>query len=169
MVIIVMGVAGAGKTTVGSRLSDELGWPFHDADDLHPPENIATMRSGAPLTETHREPWLAALAKLIGEYVRAERSMVLACSALRRSYREALLSQAPDLSSVRLVHLHADDELLRDRISGRSGHFFPSDLLATQLTTFEVPAAETDVPVLTLDASLPVDELVATIRRTFGV
>jgi gluconokinase len=169
MVILVMGVAGAGKTTVGHRLAEELGWPFHDADDLHPPENVAAMRTGTPLTEAHREPWLAALAKLIGQYVRAERSMVLACSALRRAYREALLAETPDLSHVRVVYLHAEDELLRRRLTERRDHFFSPDLLATQLTTLEVPDSDAGVTLLVLDAARTPDALVTEIRRAFDV
>lgn len=162
-----MGVSGAGKTTVGRRLADALDWSFYDADDLHSPGNIERMRSGTPLTDEHREAWLAALATLIGEHVREDHSMVLACSALRRSHRRALLAKTPDAGDVRLVHLHADAALLADRLALRADHFFPADLLVSQFDTLEPPKPGEHV--LLLDAMRPVDELVATIRTELGV
>lgn len=169
MVIVIMGVSGAGKTTVGRRLADQLGWSFHDADDLHPPASVERMRTGAPLTDEHRAPWLAALATLIGRHVRAGQPMVLACSALSRAHRAALLAQAPEPGAVRIVHLHADDSVLGERLARRHGHFFPADLLASQLATLEPPSADDTLPALELDASLPVDELVTMIRAALHV
>lgn len=163
MVIVVMGVSGAGKTTVGKQLAAQLGWPFYDADDLHSPANIARMRSGEPLTDEHRTPWLQSLARLIGEHAAKNRSMVLACSALRRSHRTALLAQVPPGGDVRLVHLHTDTHSLAQRLAQRAGHFFPADLLATQLAELEPPSRDEAAPVLVLDAMQPVDQLVATI------
>lgn len=162
-----MGVSGVGKTTVGRRLADALDWSFYDADDLHSPENIARMRGGTALTDEHREAWLEALATLIGEHVRDDHSMVLACSALRRSHRRALLAKTSDTRAVRLVHLHADTELLADRLALRPDHFFPADLLLSQFDTLE--PAQPDERVLMLDAMQPVDELVETIRTELGV
>lgn len=164
-----MGVAGAGKTTVGKRLAHELGWPFHDADDFHPPENIVRMRSGVPLGEAERAPWLAALAQLIGEHARRGASMVLACSALRRAHRVALLSATPDSRDVRLVLLQTDLNVLTGRLNTRTGHFFPADLLDTQLETLEAPADHDTVPVLVLDAARSVDDLVTAIRAALDV
>jgi gluconokinase len=171
VVIVVMGVSGVGKTTVGRRLADQLGWPFHDADDLHPPANIAAMRSGTPLTDAQRAPWLASLAQLIGDHVGHGRSMVLACSALSRAHRAALLARTPTPGDVRLVHLVAGATLLGERVAARTGHFFPPELLASQLATLEAPESKPDavLRVLQLDAMRPVDELVATIREAFTV
>lgn len=162
-----MGVSGAGKTTVGRRLADALEWSFYDADDLHSPENIARMRGGTPLTDEHREAWLDALATLIGEHVRDDHSMVLACSALRRSHRRALLAKTTDTRAVRFVHLHADPPRLADRLAVRAEHFFPADLLVSQFETLEQP--EPDEHVLLLDAMEPVEELVETIRRELDI
>jgi gluconokinase len=169
VVIVLMGVAGVGKTTVGRRLAHELGWPFHDADDFHPPENIARMRSGVPLGEAERAPWLAALAQLIGDHARRGESMVLACSALRRAHRVALLSATPEPSNVRLVLLQTDGVVLSGRLNARSGHFFPADLLDTQLETLEAPDDRDTVPVLVLDAALSIDDLVTAIRGALDV
>ncbi|HEX2168571.1 MAG TPA: gluconokinase [Longimicrobiales bacterium] len=167
MVIVVMGVSGVGKTTVGRELARDLGWSFYDADDLHSPGNIERMRSGTPLTDEHREAWLSALATLIGEHARESHSMVLACSALRRSHRDALLAKTPDTRDVRLVHLHADAAQLRERLEDRDGHFFPAGLLASQFDTLERPGPDEDV--LVLDAMRPVDELVDTIRTELDI
>lgn len=169
MVIVVMGASGAGKTTVGSRLAAELGWPFRDADDLHAPASIERMRGGSPLTDAHRRPWLAALASLIGDHVRERRALVLACSALSRGHRVALLAETPDPADVRFVYLHAGAALLGERLKGRKDHFFPADLVATQLAELEDPGPETAPPALRLDAALPVDELVARIRGELGI
>lgn len=167
MVIVVMGVSGVGKTTVGRELALELGWSFYDADDLHSPANVERMRSGSPLTDEHRAAWLSALATLIGEHASADQSMVLACSALRRSHREALLSKTRDTRDVHLVQLHADAPRLRDRLEDRDGHFFPAGLLASQFDTLEHP--DPDEHVLVLDAMLPVDDLVDRIRASLDV
>jgi gluconokinase len=169
MVIVLTGVAGAGKTTVGRKLADQLGWPFHDADDFHPPSNIELMRRGVALTDEHRTPWLEVLAAVLGEHIRAGWPLVLACSALTRAHRAVLLSQAPPAGDVRLVHLQLEAALLGERLARRSDHFFPASLLADQLAREEPPEAGTAVPVLKLDASRPVAELVAAIRAEFGV
>lgn len=169
MVIVVMGVAGAGKTTVGRELAHALGWPFHDADDFHPPESIAHMRQGVALTEAQRAPWLAALAALITEQARHGTSLVLASSALRRAHRRVLLSAGAAAGDVRVVYLRADPDVLAERIAGRTGHFFPPELLADQLATLEPPSADEGVPVLALDADRPPAELVRTIREWLAV
>jgi len=169
MVIVVMGVAGAGKTTVGRRLADELGWTFVDADDLHAPESVERMRRGEPLGDEHRAPWLAFMAQLIADHAGRSRPLVLACSALSRSHRAALLQRVRPDDDVRLVHLHADNDVIRGRLAGRSGHFFPPALFDTQLTTLERPDDDAGVTLLTVDAARPVDDIVATIRRSFGL
>jgi gluconokinase len=169
MVIVVMGVAGSGKTTVGSRLAEQLGWTFVDADDLHTPENVEHMRGGAPLTEDHRGPWLDGLARLIADTMRRKNSMVLACSALSRAHRERLLSGVRPGDDVRIVHLHADHDVIRTRLAERTGHFFPHELLDTQLATLEVPDADVRVPLLTIDAAAAVDDIVASVRHEFDL
>jgi gluconokinase len=172
MVIVVMGVAGAGKTTVGRRLAGELGWVFHDADELHPPANIEHMRSGAPLNDAQREPWLAALAALIGEHAQSGTPMVLACSALTRAYRRALLAAVPrepagapssaHTAAVRFVHLDAPPELLEERLAQRAGHFFPPSLLDSQMAALEPPSRDAavvePVPKADTKAAADVDE-----------
>jgi gluconokinase len=169
MVIVLTGVAGAGKTTVGRALADELGWPFHDADDYHESAHVEQMRGGVALTDEQRAAWLAALSRLIATNVRERRPLVLACSALSRAHRHALLAHVPDIDSVRLVHLRAGRPVLAERIERRRGHFFPPTLLDAQLAAHEPPADDDAAPVLELDASRAVDELVSEIRRAFEV
>jgi gluconokinase len=169
MVIVVMGVAGAGKTTVGSRLAEELGWTFVDADDVHPDENVAHMRRGEPLTDEHRRPWLRFLARLIADHAADGRPLVLACSALSQAHREVLLAEVGTDDDVALVHLHADDVLLARRLHSRQGHFFPPHLMATQLAALEAPGDADGIPLITLDAALPVDTLVEEIRSRLTV
>jgi gluconokinase len=127
-------VAGSGKTTVGRLLARELGWPFYDADDFHPAENLEKMRSGVPLSDEDRAPWLLALRALLAEQARG-RHALLACSALKRSFREAL-SEGND---VRFVYLKGSPELIARRLAQRQGHFFRPELLASQLEALETP------------------------------
>ena len=170
MVIVVMGVSGVGKTTVGRALAVQLGWPFRDADDVHSPANVERMRRGEPLTDEHRAPWLAALAGIIATYTRDRRPLVLACSALSGAHREALLAgvRAGDGDDVRFVHLRAERAVLAERLGRRTGHFFPRDLLDSQLATLEAPVTGTP-GVLELDATRPVSELVEAVRNALGV
>jgi gluconokinase len=135
-VIIVMGVAGSGKTVIGRLLAEALHAEFVDADDFHPPENVARMREGMPLDDAARGPWLDRLAGLIDTAIEKHRRMVLACSALRRSYRLRLGVGRPE---VRLVHLEGDESLLRERLEQRTGHFMPASLLASQCALLERP------------------------------
>lgn len=166
MIVIVMGASGAGKTTVGSALARALDWPFHDADDFHPPENVARMRAGVALDDDDRRPWLESLASLVRGHAVAGTSAVLACSALRRDYRAVLVpSVAPD--AVRFVFLRASADLLAARLAQRAGHFFSPALLASQLAALEEPttgAAAEAAPVVIVDAACPVATLVAEIR-----
>lgn len=170
MIVVVMGASGAGKTTVGSAFARALGWPFHDADDFHPPENVALMRAGVALDDDDRRPWLEALASLVRSHASAGTNAVLACSALRRDYRAMLVPGAfPD--AVRFVFLRASAELLAERLAQRRGHYFAPSLLASQLATLEEPASHAgeSAPVVTVDASRPVDALVREIRVALGV
>ena len=165
MVIVVMGVAGSGKTTVGQRLALALDWAFVDADDLHPAENVKQIRAGVPLTDTGRGPWLDALAQLIGDHASRNENLVLACSALRRDYRRTLLSRTSEPGDVRFVHLHVDPETLSERLERRTGHFFPPSLLHSQLGTWEEPGADEAGHVISVDATQSPDDVVADIRR----
>jgi len=138
MVILVMGVSGSGKTTVGTLLARDLGWEFFDGDDFHPAANVAKMRRGEPLTDADRDGWLDTLSELIGDLFREGRSAVLACSALRAGYRSRL--RASRASEVALVHLRGDPTLIRARLAERQGHFMKADLLASQLASLEEPS-----------------------------
>lgn len=129
-----MGTAGSGKSTLAERLATELGWPFAEGDRYHPPANVAKMAAGVALTDGDRQPWLEALAAWIAAREAEGASSVLACSALKRAYRDVLRGGAP---RVRFVHLRGTFETLAERLAGRSGHFFPRDLLASQLATLE--------------------------------
>jgi len=160
-VVVVMGVAGAGKTTVGRALAEAMGWPFFDADDFHAPESVARMRSGPPLDDTLRAPWLAELRALIARTLARGESAVLACSALKHAYRDALVPPGAE-SAVCFVHLRVSPAVLAARLGTRTGHFAPPVFLASQLATLEEPdAAE---PALALGGERPVEELVAAIR-----
>jgi gluconokinase len=165
VVIVLMGPAGAGKTTVGTALAAALGWPFVDADDFHSTHNRARLSRGEALTDAERAPWLASLHEVIERAVECGESMVLACSALKRSYREALLpSSERDAEQVRPVYLKVSREHLDTRLRSRVGHFAPRKLLEGQLASLEAP--EPNEGVLALDGERPVAELVAQIRRT---
>ena len=128
-----MGVSGSGKTTVGTELASRLGVPFHDADDFHLPESVEKMRSGTPLTDADRAPWLRRLAQLIDEL---EEGGVLACSALKKEYREVLNAAS---QTVRWVYPAGDKEEISARLAGRQGHYMNPDLLDSQFETLEIP------------------------------
>lgn len=159
--MIVMGVSAAGKTTVGQALANALGWDFLDADAFHSAASLAKMSAGQGLTDVDRGPWLDQLADLIAERVREGRNAVLACSALRESYRQKLTGGRPEVA---IVYLQADPALLGERLERRAGHFAKRVLLESQLATLEEPQG-----VLTVDASDPPDEIVTTIRRQLGM
>jgi gluconokinase len=133
--LIVMGVAGAGKTTLAQALAERTGWVFLDADILHPPANVAKMRAGEPLTDADRAPWLAAVASWIDAQPGPN---IVACSALKRAYRAALTDDRPE---ARLVYLDASPELVAARVAGRADHYFPTSLVASQFASLEPPDA----------------------------
>lgn len=162
--IVVMGVSGSGKTTVGEALARALGWRFIEGDAFHPAANVAKMSAGHPLDDDDRRPWLEALATEIARDDAAGRPSVVGCSALRRSYRDILRSGAED---VRFLHVHGDRALLWDRISHRPGHFFPPALLDSQLATLE-PLGPDERGVV-VDVAAPIPEMVATARQAFGL
>jgi gluconokinase len=160
MFVVLMGVAGSGKTTIGRKLAAELGWKFYDADDFHPAANVEKMARGAPLDDADRKPWLEALRDLVrGSLERGERA-VLACSALKESYRAYLLSDG----RVKLVYLRGDYELIRDRLKDRRGHFMKPQMLDSQFATLEEPEQGVQV-----DISAPPEEIIEAIRSRLGV
>jgi gluconokinase len=167
LAVVVKGPAGAGKTTLGRALAAELGWAFHDADDYHATESVARMRSGVPLRDEDRTAWLAAQQALVARGLAASGSQVVACSALTRDYRRALVPPGAE-AAVRFVYLRADAALLDARLRGRRGHFFGADLLASQLATLQAPADGEPVPALAVDAGLPVESLVRQVRAWLG-
>lgn len=154
MVIVIMGVTASGKTTVGTRASKRLGWRFYDADEFHPPENIAKMSRGEPLTDADREPWLQALHDKMAEEERAGRSAIFACSALKSRYRDVLRE---GLSTVRFVFLKGEPDVLQARLEHRKDHFMPRTMLPSQMAALEEPEPG---EALVLDAAMPPDELV---------
>ena len=138
MILIVAGVAGSGKTTVGALLAGRLRWRFADADTFHPEANIAKMRAGIPLTDADRQPWLHAITDWMDARIAADQSAVVTCSALKRAYRDELLRGRP---AAKMVFLMVSREVLEQRLVARPGHFFPEKLLDSQLAAFEPPAA----------------------------
>ena len=140
MIVIIFGVSGAGKTTVGKLLARELGWHFLEADDFHPAANIKKMRSGHPLTDEDRWPWLEALLEQIERFLAVEEDAVLACSALKRKYREHL-RVSPD---VKLIFLRGDFALIEKQLRGRRGHFMNPELLQSQFADLEEPEPDED-------------------------
>ncbi len=137
MVVIVMGVAGCGKSTVGPLIAEALGGAFAEGDQFHPPANVAKMSSGLPLDDSDRMPWLAAMAEAIRDWRRQAQPTVLACSALRQRYREVL---ADGSDEVRFVYLRGTQTLIGDRMARRRNHFMPPSLLTSQFATLEEPA-----------------------------
>lgn len=157
--LVVMGVSGSGKSTIAQRLAETLGWDFIDGDDLHPPANIAKMSAGVPLQDADRWPWLEAIAAWLKGELDAGRSGVVACSALRRVYRERLREAGP---GVRFVYLDVAHAELARRMRGRQ-HFMPPELLGSQLATLEEPAS--DEPALRVEANGTVEATLAAVLR----
>ena len=167
-VLVVMGVSGSGKTTVAALLAGRLHWDFEDADDLHPAANVAKMHAGIPLTDEERWPWLRAVAGWIDASRAAGRHGVVACSALKRSYRDIIIGGRPD---VRLVYLKGDRQLITGRLACRHGHFMPAGLLASQFEALEEPTADERPIVVSIDRHPRdiVDELVLVLGPTLPV
>ncbi|HEY5812659.1 MAG TPA: gluconokinase [Terrimicrobiaceae bacterium] len=136
MVIIIMGVSASGKTTIGQAVAAAMDWSFSDADDFHSPVNVEKMRRGTPLSDEDREPWLRAIRTEIEKWKRNQTGHVLACSALKKTYREILAQSDPD---VKFVYLQGTFDLFADRLKQRKGHFFNATLLRSQLDALEVP------------------------------
>jgi gluconokinase len=161
MIIILMGVSGSGKTAIGERLAQALGWPFYDGDQFHPPANVAKMQQGMPLTDEDRWPWLQALRAHIEACMQQGVSAVLACSALKQAYREHLVI---DEAKVKLVYLKGDYDLIHERLAQRRGHFMPPGLLASQFAALEEPEQG-----VVVDIVHPPKTIVALIREQLGV
>jgi gluconokinase len=160
MIVVLMGVAGSGKTTIGERLAQGQGWPFFDADDFHSPENKEKMRRGLGLTDADREPWLAALRARIDEFLAAGRSAVFACSALKQAYRDRLQA-GPE---VRFVYLKGSFELFEGRLASRPGHYAGPSLLRSQFAALEEP-----VGVPTVAADQTPEQMLEATRRVLGL
>jgi gluconokinase len=160
--VVVMGVAGSGKTTVGQLLAGQLGVDFADSDEFHSPESIAKMRAGAPLDDDDRWPWLEAIAEWLADA--GPDGSVATCSALRRAYRDALRLRAPD---VWFLHLAGSPELMAGRVSGRGHHFMPADLVESQFDTLERP--DPDERAVELDASMSPGQIVEDFIAAVGL
>jgi gluconokinase len=161
-VLVVMGVSGSGKTTVGSLLAGRLGWPYAEADAFHSDANVAKMAAGHPLTDDDRWPWLAAIAAWINERIVRHETGVVTCSALKRKYRDVL-----GRPEVQLVYLEGSQELIAHRLAARHGHFFRAEMLASQFADLEPPAPEEAVVTVSIGGSPA--EIADTIIVAIGV
>lgn len=162
--IIVMGVSGSGKSTVGERLAEEYGVTFIDGDHLHPAENVEKMRGGTPLTDEDRWPWLKRIAVTMLEAAARDGIAISGCSALKRAYRDYLRRAAGE--PVRFVHLDGSKQVIAARQANRPGHFMPAGLLDSQFATLEMPAP--DEQAITVSVEDPVDQIVAEVRATLA-
>jgi gluconokinase len=160
MIVILMGVVGAGKTTVGTLLAKELGWQFADADDFHPPSSVKKIRDGIALTDADRVPWLDLLSQSIDEWIAAGKDTVLACSALKRKYREKL-AEGPE---VRFVYLKGSAGLIGERLHARHGHFAGESILASQVADLEEPEGA-----IVVDIRQTPSQIVDHIRNQLGL
>jgi gluconokinase len=160
MVVILMGVAGSGKTTIGRQLAGELGWKFADADEFHPPANVAKMSAGIPLDDSDRAPWLAAIRLYIDTRLERGENAVVTCSALKEKHRQVLIG---DPTRVKLVYLRGTRELLWTRISGRQGHFMKPAMLDSQLAALEEP-----VGAHVVDIAQSPPQIIAAIREALA-
>ena len=162
-VIVVMGVASSGKTTVAAGLAKRLGWTFRDADSFHPPANVAKMSAGTPLADADRWPWLDAIVVWMNARADAGEPAVVTCSALKRGYRDRLRTSRAD---IRLVHLHGSRELLAARIAARQAHFMPPALLDSQFATLEMPTP--DEHAYRVSVETPPEDIMAELADVFG-
>jgi gluconokinase len=153
--LVVMGVSGSGKSTIADRLAARLGWRYEDGDRYHPPANVAKMSAGQPLTDEDRWPWLQAIADEIDRLSAAGQRAVVACSALKRAYRDILVHGRDD---IRIVFLNGTQDLIADRLAARKGHFMPPGLLASQFRTLQPP--QPDERPITVSIDAPVETIV---------
>ena len=162
-VLVVMGVSGAGKSTVALELAARLGWPFEEGDALHPEANVARMHAGIALTDADRQPWLERVAAWIDAQRARKQPGIITCSALKRSYRQIIIGDRPE---VRLVYLRGGRDLVARHLAGREGHFMPASLLQSQIDTLEEPLPDEDP--LTVDVGPPAEEVAQQIIRLLG-
>jgi len=162
-VLVVMGVSGSGKSTIAEELAARLGWPFEEGDALHPATNVAKMHAGIPLTDADRQPWLERVAAWIDSQRAKKQPGIITCSALKRSYRQIIIGDRPE---VRLVYLRGGRDLIAQRLAGREGHFMPTSLLRSQIDTLEEPGPEEDP--LTVDIGPPARQIAETVIRLLG-
>jgi gluconokinase len=160
MIVILMGVVGSGKTTVGTLLAKRLAWEFADGDDFHPPANVEKIRHGIALTDADRQPWLASLREAVSSWISQGRDVVLACSALKRSYR-CELEVGPE---VRFAYLKGSPELIAERLRSRHGHFADEQILASQFADLEEPQCA-----VTVNIEATPEQIVAEIRENLGL
>jgi len=156
MIIIVMGVSGSGKTTIGKQLADSLHWEFSDGDSFHSLENVEKMRRGISLTEVDRLPWLQAMQRAIAQWLQADKNVVLACSALKESYRQLLIV---DKNRIKVVYLKGSYQLIQKRLQERKNHYMSEKLLNSQFDVLEEPADAIDV-----DITAPTPVIIQTIK-----
>ncbi|MFH1569057.1 MAG: gluconokinase [Gemmatimonadota bacterium] len=161
LAVVLMGVTGSGKTTVGQLLASDLGWPFHDADDFHPQANVRKMARGVPLDDGDRAPWLARLSEHLDDLLASGSSSVLACSALKQRYRDALGNGRP---TVRFVYLKGSEALIGSRLAGRQHRYMPASLLRSQFDALEEP-----VEALVVDTAGTPRDAVRRIRQGLGI
>lgn len=163
IILVVMGVSGSGKTTIGRALAEQLGWPFEEGDELHPDANVAKMHGDIPLTDADRQPWLERVAARIDGWREAGSAGVITCSALKRSYRRFIAGGRPE---VLFLYLRGDRATIAERLAARKGHFMPADLLDSQFAALEAPGP--DEPVMAVEIGPPPDVIVAGIVRALG-
>ena len=167
--LIVMGVSGSGKSTIAASLAERLDWQYEDGDKFHPHSNVEKMSAGHPLTDDDRRPWLQAIADEIDRVARASGHIVVACSALKRSYRNILIHGRNDVA---FIYLDGTHELIAERLGQRKGHFMPPGLLDSQFTTLEIPTTEENAIAVSIDAPVAaiVDDIVTKldVRRKLG-
>jgi len=164
MILVIMGVSGSGKTTIAQGLSRKLGWQYQEGDALHPPSNVAKMSSGTPLTDADRLPWLQRIAGKIDEWRAAGLSGVVTCSALKRSYRDIIAGNRPD---VVVVYPKGSQTLIAGRMAGRKGHFMPASLLDSQFEILEEPSPDENAMIVGIDRAPEaiVDEIVRRVEE----
>ncbi|HUC68927.1 MAG TPA: ribose-5-phosphate isomerase RpiA [Stellaceae bacterium] len=162
-VLVIMGVSGAGKTTVAEELAGRLGWPFQEGDALHPEANVAKMQAGIPLTDADRLPWLEAVAAWIDRQRAAKQPGIITCSALKRSYRQIIIGDRPE---ARLVYIRGGRDIIAQHLAGRHGHFMPASLLQSQIDTLEEPGPDEDP--LTVDVQATAASVAEEIIRLLG-
>jgi gluconokinase len=163
VIVLLMGPAGSGKTTVGRLLAAQLSWEFADGDDFHPPANVAKMSRGIPLTDEDRLPWLQSIHEAMRHWQAQGKSVVVACSALKRSYRD-LLGVDSNAKNFKLVYLKGTFDLLLERLHSRAGHYMKEQMLASQLADLEEPS-----DACTVDISSSPEQIVSEIRKRFGL